>query len=56
MTAKELRERIAKIIDQLKRGETTSHIVEELRKSDKIFEPLLAEAEREKIYQGWQDQ
>ena len=33
MTAKELRERIAKIIDQLKRGETTSHIVEELRKS-----------------------
>jgi glycerol kinase len=29
--------------------------IEELRKSDKIFEPLLAEAEREKIYQGWMD-
>jgi glycerol kinase len=29
--------------------------VEELRKSDKIFEPLLDEAEREKIYQGWID-
>ena len=33
MTTKELRERIAKIIDQLRRGETTSHIVEEIRKS-----------------------
>jgi glycerol kinase len=29
--------------------------IEELRKSDKIFEPLLDEAEREKIYQGWID-
>ena len=29
--------------------------IQELRKSDKIFEPLLPEAQREKIYQGWMD-
>jgi glycerol kinase len=29
--------------------------IEKLRKSDKIFEPRFAEAEREKIYQGWID-
>jgi glycerol kinase len=29
--------------------------IEELRKSDKIFEPQLDEAEREKIYRGWTD-
>jgi glycerol kinase len=34
---------------------SSSSEIEALRKADKLFEPKIAESEREKIYQGWID-